>query len=226
MRSGDQSNLRLSIFHRDTNTLAVAGLKLRQHWWSSDHESCALPLDHYILDKYIPFKKKKKKDTCKFGCQNAMRACYWIHTSCCCCFFLCLFFILFYLALYSIAGCGFTNYIISWVSKHNTVINWFWFKSQYLAHDTACCSVLLDNGSSIYFYWNRPYCTLKIQIYIAQRIKVIFWVLSLLKSLGDAANFQMPSADHCQSSTSLARTYALLFFFTRRSWQKILWVKM
>ena len=54
MRSGQQSRLRFSILPRDRlQTCWPHRGSNSQHWWSSDHESCAFPLNHACIYKYI-----------------------------------------------------------------------------------------------------------------------------------------------------------------------------
>ena len=49
---------------RDINTLTVAGLELTTFWWSSDHESCAFPLDHACLLVYLSLVNYKRCAAC------------------------------------------------------------------------------------------------------------------------------------------------------------------
>ena len=65
-----------------------------------------------------------------------------------------------------IRACYVCTNIISWASTHSTVINGFWFESQYVSHGTACwvsCSIVVP----VYIFLFKYY-TLKIQVYITK----------------------------------------------------------
>ena len=66
---------------------------------------------------------------------------------------------------------------VSGVQLYGYSIDGFWFKSQYVSHDTACVCVLLENGACIMIFLLKNY-TLEIQIHITKehyfKIFVVF----------------------------------------------------